>query len=308
MLTACDFLSTRSSKTVENPFAYDIDEFKQVDANLIAYTETMQINLQTNATAIAYSKQKLYLLYDSYLQIITTHGQEKERIAIPNKPLSMAIDLDNQIFIGYQNFIALYNPKGAEIKRSVPETDNSKFTSLALSKKHIFVADAGQKQIIVYDMELNPIHSFKGESGVSELHGFILPSAHFYLAVNSEQELWVVNPGVHSIQNYSTDGRLRGYWSKPSYDITGFSGCCNPYYLAFLSDGSMVTSEKGLVRVKIHKPSGELLAVIASPSKFTNGSKAPGIAIDENDNLFLLDFDRKLIRFFEQKKKSINEE
>ena len=76
--------------------------------------------------------------------------------------------------------------------------------------------------------------------------------------------MWVVNPGMHAFENYEFDGDLRAFWENTSMKIDGFSGCCNPAHFTFLPDGSFVTSEKGLVRVKVHKPSGELLGVVAA--------------------------------------------
>jgi hypothetical protein len=84
----------------------------------------------------------------------------------------------------------------------------------------------------------------------------------------------------------------------------GFSGCCNPAHFTFLPDGRFVTSEKGLVRIKTYKPSGEFEGVVAAPSKFKNEGEAPDIAADSNGNIYALDFDKKMIRVFEAKQKT----
>lgn len=81
----------------------------------------------------------------------------------------------------------------------------------------------------------------------------------------------------------------------------GFSGCCNPAHFTFLPDGRFVTSEKGLVRVKTYKPSGEFDGVVAAPVKFNEEGKAPDIATDAAGNVYALDFDKKMIRVFEPK-------
>jgi len=107
-----------------------------------------------------------------------------------------------------------------------------------------------------------------------------------------------VNPGKHSFENYTDEGDLRGYWENSSTDIEGFSGCCNPAHIAFLPDGSFVTSEKLIVRIKVHKPSGEFLSVVAPPEKFKENGIAPDVAVDDDGNIYALDFDRKMIRVF----------
>jgi hypothetical protein len=297
-----EFVSNNPDKRPSNPFEFNVDNYKAVDEALISHKETRQIVLKEgNPRAIAFSQGKIYLLVDDYLQVILPGGIEVFKRKLSEKPNCITVNRDGYIIIGFENRLRSYDPDGIEMHLSEIASDKSNFTALAVSDDLIYVADAGAKQIRVYDKNLQQKHVFNGESGVSDVHGFILPSAHFDLAVNSDNELWAVNPGLHAIQNYSETGRLRGFWSKSSFENDGFSGCCNPYYIAFLSDGSFVTSEKGLIRIKIHKESGELSSVVAAPEKFSDGTKAPALAVDESDNIIALDFDRKMIRFFEPK-------
>ena len=109
----------------------------------------------------------------------------------------------------------------------------------------------------------------------------------------------MVNPGLHALENYTPEGNLREHWQNTGVNIEGFSGCCNPAHFTFLPDGKFVTSEKGLVRIKIYKPSGEFLGVVAPPASFVEEGKAPDVAADANGNVYALDFDRKVIRVFE---------
>ena len=130
-------------------------------------------------------------------------------------------------------------------------------------------------------------------------HGFIIPSPSFDVVVNSYGELWVVNPGKHAIENYTDGGQMRGFWQNNSTDINGFTGCCNPAEIAVLEDGAFVTSEKGMVRIKIHEPSGELRSVVAPPALFREEGKAPEVCADARGNIYVLDFDRNTVRIFE---------
>lgn len=298
-----DYRSTKPGQGPANPFEYSIDEYKEVDASMISHRETRQIRLQGEVPIdIAWGHDKIYLITDVALKSITTAGREIFAVRLDNTPQCLAVSSDGYAFVGFNNHLISFNPDGEEIARSAIGQENATYTSIAISQGKVFVADAGTKQVLIFDTEnLIQTGSFKGESGVSDLHGFILPSAHFDLAVNSEQELWVVNPGMHALQNYTEDGRLRGHWRQPAFDLSGFSGCCNPSHIAFLSDGRVVTSEKGLVRIKIHKISGTFDAVVAPPSSFVDGLRAPAIAIDDQDNIIALDFDRQLIRYFEKK-------
>lgn len=283
-----------------NFFEYNIDDFKKVDKELVSHKETKQIAIDKRPKDFAYSKGHIYILTDTYVQIVTTDGTEMNRIALDTIPNRLAVYGNGDIVVGYGSYISIYSIDNGLLRTSAKINGRPQITSMTVSDTTIYLADAGNRQVLILDSNLNIANAFMGESGVSERHGFILPSLHFDLAVNAEGELWVTNPGLHAIQHYTENGRLRRYWRKPTFDITGFSGCCNPYYIAFLADGSFVTSEKGLVRVKIHKPSGAFSSVVATPLSFPNGKKAPAVAVDSDDNIIILDYDKKMLRFFER--------
>ncbi|NJO93063.1 MAG: hypothetical protein HC831_31980 [Chloroflexia bacterium] len=80
--------------------------------------------------------------------------------------------------------------------------------------------------------------------------------------------------------------------------MDGFSGCCNPSHAALLSDGSFVTAEKGLERVKIHNANGDLKCVVAKPNQFIEGTVGLDLAVDSKDRIFILDPEKKMIRIF----------
>jgi hypothetical protein len=95
---------------------------------------------------------------------------------------------------------------------------------------------------------------------------------------------------------------MRGFWENTSFEIDGFLGCCNPARITVMEDGSFVTSEKGVVRIKIHDQSGKLLSVVAPPGLFKEEGKAPDVCVDSAGVVYALDFDRNVIRIFEPKK------
>lgn len=296
-----DNKSNKPGNIAVNPFEYDFEGYESIDDSLISHAEKKQINLNAAVPkALEYKDGKIYLLADDYLQIIRLDGTEVSKKRIGEGSECLVVFDDLKVLVAFKDHLVLLDNNLVEIKRS-EISEKSLYSALAFLGNKIFAADAALKQVTVFNNDLIQTNSFKGESGVSDQHGFIIPSLHFDLAVNEESELWVVNPGLHALQNYTNEGKLRGYWSNTSFKPEGFSGCCNPFYIAFLSDGSFVTSEKGLIRIKIHKSSGELISVVASPDSFKGGSKAPDITVDENDNIIALDFDKKMIRFFEPK-------
>lgn len=293
-----DSLSTRMDRRPANPFEYNVDEFKVVDESLVSYREARQIHIEEEPKALTYHDEKLFLLTTSRILVLSPAGRELLSKSIDPNPARITVSEDGEIVLGYENYLVTMDAQGNEKYRSEVFGEKSLFTSVAVLGEEIMVANGGEREVWVFNRELEKTGSFKGESGVSALHGFILPSLHFDMNVNDEGELWVTNPGLHRIQNYSAGGRLRGHWGEPSFGLEGFSGCCNPYFIDFLSDGRFVTSEKGIIRVKIHKESGELESVVAAPDKFPNGKTAPALAVDSQDNVWLLDFDKKMLRLF----------
>lgn len=297
-----DYNATKPGRGPANPFEFNIDEYKKVDEKLISHRETRQIRIpEEDPVAIKWHDDRILLLTSKALRAITPVGQEIFSMELDDVPHCLETTGEGEVIVGFTNYLIAYTSRGEEVARTEASGQGSLFSAIAASENHLFVADAGEKQVVVFDRQsLSQSGSFKGESGVSEQHGFILPSAHFDLAVNDEQELWIVNPGLHSLQNYTGQGRLRGHWGIPSFGLDGFSGCCNPSYIEFLSDGRVVTSEKGLVRIKIHNISGAFESVVAAPEKFSDGLRAPAITVDNNDNIIALDFNSKMIRFFEK--------
>jgi len=298
---AGDYISKRPDKSEANPYEYNIDEFKDVDEELVLYKETKNFKIGFEApSAITIANDKIFVSGDAKIKVIDLSGTLLNEIKLPENPNSIEISGDT-VFVAFENKIEILSDKGDELmKWDIPE-ENTFITSLVVAGKNVFVADAGKRRIIRFSVSGGKMTEFEGKSGDNVIHGFIIPSPYFDVDINSEGELWVTNPGIHALENYTFDGNLRAYWENTSMKIDGFSGCCNPAHFTFLPDGSFVTSEKGLVRIKVHKPSGELQGVVAAPVKFNNEDEAPDLAVDGAGNIYALDFERKMIRVFELK-------
>jgi hypothetical protein len=292
--------SSRPGKGPANPYAYDASEFAKVDSSQVTWKETRQILLDSDSPrAIASRDNQIYILTSDNLQILNNDGSRIKSIKLPANPVCIDFSATGDIIIGFTNYLVILDGDGNLARQSEPVYGNAKFTSIAQMNGNIFVADGINRKVLVFDDNLEITGEFKGESGVSEIHGFIVPDTRFTLGVNQEDELWITNPGLHSIQNYTASGNLRSYIQASSFGIEGFSGCCNPVYFTFLPAGGFVTSEKGIIRVKVLKESGEVESVVAPPEKFAGGTMAPAVAVDTDGNVLLLDFDRNMVRIFE---------
>jgi hypothetical protein len=243
---------------------------------------------------------KLYISANAQLAVLPLDGTEASRFDI--LPGATSLEVDKQhIFIGFGTYVAQYTHEGVLLQKWPDLGERTVITNLAIKEDKIYVADAGNRRIVIFNREGEQTGQFEGKAESAAGHGFIIPSANFDLAVNSFGELWVVNPAKHALENYSDEGRLRGYWESRSFEIDGFLGCCNPARITTLEDGSFVTSEKGMVRIKIFDQSGKLLSVVAPPDLFDKGeeAKAPEVCADAEGVIYALDFERNRVRVFE---------
>jgi len=131
--------------------------------------------------------------------------------------------------------------------------------------------------------------------------GFIVPSPYFDVALAGKDRLWIVNPGRRRVELYTFDGSLLAHWGKASFKIEGFCGCCNPTHIAVLPSGHLVTSEKGLARVKVYTPGGELASVVAPPAAFAGGTTGLDVAADSRGRIWVLDPVARKVRLFTRK-------
>ena len=298
---AGDYLSGRPDKSAPNPFAYDVNDFKNVPDELIHFKETKNFKLGfKEATSITVDSDHLFVTGDNKLQVIDLSGQLLSEINLPEKPKTVEV-YDDKIYVSVNNQIFVYDMNGSLQKEWEKLGENSLITAIAAFENNVFVADAGKRKVIRYSLQGEKLAEFDGKADEGVVHGFIIPSPFFDLDINTDGDLWVVNPGLHSLENYTEEGNLREHWNNTTMQTEGFSGCCNPAHFTFLPDGRFVTSEKGLVRIKTYKPSGEFEGVVAAPAKFKNEGEAPDIATDSQGNIYTLDFDKKMIRVFEPK-------
>lgn len=298
-----DWYSKRPDNMEGNKFEFSVDEFKNVPDELIHYKETKNFKVGFEKPAgITIDNNKIYLVGDLKLKVIDNSGNLLSEIEFSEEPRTAEISGD-KIYIAFEKRIQIIDETGKTLDEWKLNDENSYITAIAVNEDNVFVADAGTRKIFRFNQKGEILNEFEGKASEDVLHGFIIPSPYFDIDINEYGDLWVVNPGLHTLENYTIDGNLREHWKASGPQTENFSGCCNPTHYAFLADGSFVTSEKGLVRIKVYKPSGEFSGVVAAPNKFDDKieGQAPDIAVDNEGNIYALDFDRKVLRVFELK-------
>lgn len=282
----------------------NLDDFiKPIDPALIGYEESGQIEIKLqslHALAVGLD-DKLYVSGDLELLVFAPDGHEISRSSYEKPVECINIAPDNRVYLGLRDQVLVLNGENRIIKSWENPGWNSHFTSIASTESDVFVADAGNRLVWRYNHEGEMLNVIGERDMASGRIGFVIPGPFFDIAIGYEGNLWAVNPGRHALENYSVDGELRSSWQRVSIDIDGFCGCCNPTHIAILQDGGFVTCEKGIPRVKIHEPSGDLRTVVAGPKSFAEGTVIADIAIDSRERILVLDEKAKAVRFFQKK-------
>jgi hypothetical protein len=300
VIIVAEFSSTRPDKQQANPYHLETDQFYSVSQELIIYREFRQLKLSLNQPAgISGCNGILAVVGDQKLVVLTSQGMLLFEKTLDMSPLCVKYTKD-KIYIGGEKRVLALDSTGSFLFEFSGLYENSVITSIDVHHEKIFVADAGKRLVYRFNDEGVKELEISGKGEKDSEHGFVVPSPAFDLGFNDTGELWIVNPGKHTLENYSPNGELRGWWKAPDKGIGSFSGCCNPAHFAFLPGGNFITSEKRIVRVKEYMPSGELKGVVAPPSAFGDETVAPDLYCDESGRVFLLDNGRKMIRVFEK--------
>ena len=296
-----DFAVNRKGKNQENPYELDLSEYTRVDPSEIIYSEIKTIQLQTDSPkGITSWKDTIIVVADSTIFLLDREGRNLLNSTLSSTPTCVTTSPAGDIWVGYNNYVAAYDQAGNEIQNWPSFGERSVITSLAVSDELVYVADAGNRVVYKCSKDGKVLNRIGEKDDDKAVPGYIIPSPYFDIALTEEGFLWAVNPGRHSLENYTNDGAMRTSWTKSSAKTEGFCGCCNPSHIAILEDNSFVTSEKGINRIKIYDQHGEYQGVVAAPNQFDADSKPAEVTVGEDGLIYTLDFSRKQIRIFKR--------
>lgn len=262
----------------ENPFAYDVERFERTNPDLIGYVETTRFKSpcdQPRRMALDIGGQ-IHLAGANCVCVLRTEGTVASEIGLDSPPQCVAVDRDGTIYVGFRDHIEVYGRDGKRKATWEPVAGRPFITGLATGIDDLFVADSGNRVLLRCNREGKIVGRIGAKDLSRNVPGLVLPSPHLDVELGADGLLRVNNPGRHRVESYGLDGALKGWWGKPSAAIDGFCGCCNPVSIALFPDGRVVTCEKGLPRVKVYRPTGELESVVAGPEIFRENARAGG--------------------------------
>ncbi len=288
----------------DSAFSYDLERFKTIDPALMLYQETdaIAVSLETPRALAVGPDSTLFVAGERSLVVLGEDGAEQQRIGLSDSATCIAVGASGTIFLGVGDHVAVYAADGAKQSDWMGLGEQAILTSIAVSAQFVFVADAGQHRVFVFDHSGRLTAQLGGKDASQGVPGFVIPSPHFDVVPGAGGTVWVVNPGYQRVENYGIDGAPRSHWGEAGMELDGFCGCCNPVHIARLPDGSFVTGEKGLARVKLYDEKGALQGVVAGPEQFEGDTFGVDLAVDPKDGrILVLDAANQRVRVFVKK-------
>jgi sugar lactone lactonase YvrE len=249
-----------------------------------------------NAVAVD-AAGRLYVGGDSEVCVLAPDGTRDRAFAVAAPVTCLAIGADGSIFVGMRDRVDRYGADGQRQMSFPPFPGEPVLTSLAAISNRVFAADAGNRVIHRLDGDGNETARIGEKS--TEFPGFLIPSPYFDIAGAPDGTLWAVDPGRYRFVRFSVDGAVLSVVGGVSGGLEGFCGCCNPSHFALRGDGSFVTSEKGVVRIKVHRTDGAFAGVVAAPDAFGASTRGLDVAVDGRGWILVLDPAGEVIRVYE---------
>ncbi len=294
-------------------YKLDLKPFKTVDDKDVAFRQTARFPLnvdEPSAMAITGDGAILVAGKDAVLRL-DGEGRETARHAVQGTPDALAVAPDGRLLLGMRNHVQVLDGLGKPLAAWKDLGERAYITSIAADDQNVYVADAGNRVVLRYDYGGNVLNEMGQRDLKREFEGFVVPSPYFDVAFDASGLFWAVNPGRHGLENHRPTGELVSSWYKPGMDLAGFCGCCNPTHIAFRSDGSVVTAEKGINRVKVYAPDNTLIGVVVRPDDLPaasdeNDSHSPvkDLAVDKKDRILVLVGPLKAILVYEPREKT----
>ena len=292
------------------PPAYDVERFRKTDPKLIHYEHAGSLRApHPEPQRLAFGPgEVLFVTAGKFVTALDQQGETIMEFVAGEEVRCLAIAKDGAIFAGLRDHVEVFDKQGKRLAKWNSPASKAWLASLAVGDTDVFVSDAGNRLVWRFDLSGKVLGRLGEKDKARNVPAMVVPSPYFDLEIGSDGLLWVVNPGEHKLQAFTFDGKLEQTWGEPSFGIAGFCGCCNPSYFTRLPDGRFVTSEKGLVRVKVYSAKGQLESVVAGsesfPKYFENLNATPipmDIAVDATGRVFVADTLGNEIRIYKRK-------
>jgi len=304
----------RRGNKLGTEFAYDVEKLATVDPALVHYEESgppIETGFETSRAIATDAQDNLYIAGDKAIKVLDK-SNEVRVISLGAPAYCMAVSAAGDIYAGIGDQVEVFDQEGRLAAIWPSPGPLAAITSIAVARTgDVFVADAGNRIVIRFDSEGRELNRIGKKDPKRNIPGFVVPSPHFDVVVPRDGMPRIVNPGRLRIETFTPEGDFEFSWGGPSMNVEGFCGCCNPVKIALLPNDDVVTSEKGLNRIKVYDHSGKFECVVAGPDQLTPGKPVKicvvpeqcqsggfDVAADSTGRIYVLDTTANLIRRF----------
>ncbi len=298
-------------------YDYDLGKLAAIDPNLILHEESrppLGTGFRQSRAVALDSSGRIYVAGDRAIGVFSATGSPEKLIDLSGEPRCVTVADDGKIYVGVGDHVEVLTAEGQPAASWAPLGEEAVLTGIAKHRDDVFVADAGHRIVLHYNAAGTLVGHIGEKNPDKNVPGFVIPSPHFDLAVSRDGLLRVANPGRNRIETYTFEGDFEFSWGERSVKIKGFCGCCNPVNFALLPDGSFVTAEKGLDRVKIYDSDGGFVGVVAGPVQLGKEGQIKvcntpeecregglDVAVAPDGRVYVLDVTGNMIRVFQKK-------
>jgi hypothetical protein len=239
----------------------------------------------------------IHTLGDDEVRVFAAGGDFLRAWPAPPGATCLTVARDGRVFVGSLGHVDAYAADGrrtggfSATNAGRPDA----ITSIKTLRDEILVGDAVARCIRRYDQTGDLIGLVGNQD---KTRGFMLPNKCLDFDVDAHGVIHATDTGRHRVAAWTLDGSLAGTFGKFGHaNPEDFVGCCNPVNLAVARDGTVVTGEKMVARVKTYAPSGRLLAIIGT-AHFDQSATHLFLAVDSTGRILAGDPVRREVKVF----------
>jgi len=281
---------------------YEEGSLQHVAETLIQYQRESAYKTELEEVwGIALGERGIYVCGKGGMELYSLGGEKLFSVSSDKTMRYIGFNASGELMVCEGNGIAIYDVQGNVLRR----LENSSWgllNAVVQSGDFLYIADRSSRLIWKCDATGKVIATMGGiVDGAT--HNFVIPGPYMDLSLDPNGNLVTSNPGRHQVNTYTLEGKLQQSFGQPSFKHTGFCGCCNPVALTVLKNGNVVTTEKGISRVKILNPQGEFVGMVAAPIDFRANKHAYVVDLVEGDDgkIYMIDNGTQEILIYKKK-------
>lgn len=247
------------------------------------------------------------------IKVVSEEGKLVSQWKLPFAPYTIDYDSKAGVYVAGEGVVARLKD-GKVVKVLNAETagfPDGKASGIAIMGDEVFVAFGfgwslrSLSSIVRFDKELSESKVIAEElRGCCQRLDMVARDGKVYVAENARHRVVVMD----------REGKVLKKWGeRDRTNIEGFGSCCNPMNLSFGKDGELYTAESGLGRVKRYTTDGKFLGLVGyvGTARFVQAGRLAAscsnitVAVNKDGSrIYVLDYDRDIIRVLKTKEKS----